>query len=109
LDRSEGLCALGDELGPNMKHMASIMLTFMRRSRRRKDIQDLIEALLAVFQVLGITASRLVSCSFAADVQCNRQNSLILSRMAANLSESPRETTKAEHDIQRFRLFTMFP
>jgi hypothetical protein len=66
-----------------------------------------IDALLAVFQGLGRTASRFVSCSLAAGEQWNRQNCLILSRIADNLSESPSATIKAEHDTQRFRLFTI--
>src|ERR1700728_4646795 len=66
-------------------------------------------ALLAVFPGLGKTASRSVSCRLAAGGQWNRQKCLILSRIADNLSESPSAKIKAEHDTQRFRVFTIVP
>jgi hypothetical protein len=76
---------------------------------RRKDNQDVIDALLAVFPVLSRTPSRLVSSNLAAGVQRNRQNCLTSSRMADNLSVSPNATIKAEHDKQRSRLFNIAP
>jgi hypothetical protein len=86
--------------GPSVKPSSSM---------RRKDNQDVIDALLAVFPVLSRTASRLVSCNLAAGVQRDRQNCLTSSRMADNLSVSPSATIKAEHDKQRSRLFKHCP
>jgi hypothetical protein len=74
-----------------------------------KEIQEVIEALLELSLVSRRTSPGSVSRKLVAGVQFNRQNCLMLSRPGDNASESPNAVTKAKHDIQRLRLFTIVP
>jgi hypothetical protein len=74
-----------------------------------QDIQEVMDALLAVCLGLGRAASGLVSCKPCGGVQWTRQNCLMLLWLADNLSESPSAAIKAEHGIQALRLVKIAP